>query len=154
MGGPPAGDWEGELGRWLDALREELRRRDYLPILFDFEKPASKDLTGTVQTLANMARFIIADQTDPRSLPHELAIVIPNTPVPVQPVLLAGESEYPMFEDLRRRYRWVLKTYRYKTQEQLIANLGEKVIGPAEAKALKSRPAKKLEGLRRLPEGV
>ena len=25
----------------LDALREELRKRDYLPILFDFEKPAA-----------------------------------------------------------------------------------------------------------------
>jgi Pentapeptide repeats (8 copies) len=37
----------------LDTLREELRRRDYLPVLFDFDKPASKDLTGTVQTLAN-----------------------------------------------------------------------------------------------------
>ena len=24
----------------LDALREELRKRDYLPILFDFEKPS------------------------------------------------------------------------------------------------------------------
>lgn len=46
----------------LDALREELRRRDYTPVLFDFDKPASKDLTGTVQTLANMARFVIADQ--------------------------------------------------------------------------------------------
>lgn len=30
----------------LDALREELRQRDYTPVLFDFDKPASKDLTG------------------------------------------------------------------------------------------------------------
>jgi Pentapeptide repeats (8 copies) len=50
----------------LDALREELRRHDYLPVLFDFDKPASRDLTGTVQTLANMARFIIADLTGRR----------------------------------------------------------------------------------------
>ncbi len=49
----------------LDAIRDELRKRDYLPALFDFEKPASKDLTGTISTLANMARFIIADLTDP-----------------------------------------------------------------------------------------
>jgi len=28
--------------------REELRNRNYLPVLFDFEKPASKDLTGTI----------------------------------------------------------------------------------------------------------
>jgi Pentapeptide repeats (8 copies) len=32
----------------LDAIREELRRRNYLPILFDFEKPASRDLTETI----------------------------------------------------------------------------------------------------------
>jgi hypothetical protein len=29
----------------LDALREELRKRDYLPVLFDFDKPASRDIT-------------------------------------------------------------------------------------------------------------
>jgi len=39
----------------LDAIRDELRKRDYLPVLFDFEKPANKDLTGTISTLANMA---------------------------------------------------------------------------------------------------
>ena len=55
------------------------------PSLFDFEKPDSKDLTGTVQTLANMARFIIADLTDPSCIPHELAMVVPGTVVPVQP---------------------------------------------------------------------
>jgi hypothetical protein len=26
----------------LDALREELRKHDYLPVLFDFDKPVSK----------------------------------------------------------------------------------------------------------------
>jgi hypothetical protein len=88
----------------LDTLREELRQRDYTPVLFDFDKPASKDLTGTVQTLANMARFIIADLTDPSSVPHELAMVVPTTPVPVQPVLLKGRRKYAMFADLRRRH--------------------------------------------------
>src|SRR5438270_891546 len=32
----------------LDALREALRTCGYLPILFDFEKPASRDITETV----------------------------------------------------------------------------------------------------------
>src|SRR5262249_3183052 len=73
----------------LDALREELRKRDYLPILFDFDKPASQDLTATVSTLAHLARFIIADLTDPSSIPYELATVVPTTPVPVQPILLS-----------------------------------------------------------------
>ena len=78
----------------LDAIKDELRRRDYVLVLFDFQKPASKDLTGTVSTLANMARFIIADLTDPSSVPHELASIIPSTVVPVQAILLNGQLEY------------------------------------------------------------
>jgi hypothetical protein len=108
-------------------------------VLFDFDKPASKDLTGTVQTLANMARFIIADVTDPSSVPHELATVVPGTPVPVQLVLLEGQREYAMLVDLKRRYHWVLEPYSYASRERLIADLSELVIGPAEAKARELR---------------
>jgi hypothetical protein len=35
----------------LDALREELRKRNYLPILFDFSVPAARDITETVTLL-------------------------------------------------------------------------------------------------------
>jgi uncharacterized protein YjbI with pentapeptide repeats len=119
----------------LDAIRDELRKRDYLPVLFDFEKPASKDLTGTISTLANMARFIIADLTDPSSVPHELATLVPGTVVPVQTIILEGQQEYAMFPDLKTRYHWVLEPHQYKSQELLIAQLGETVIAPAEAKS-------------------
>jgi hypothetical protein len=101
-----------------------------VPILFDFDKPASQDLTATVSTLAHLVRFIIADLTDPSSIPYELATVVPTTPVPVQPILLSGSSEFAMFQDLQRRYHWVLTTHRYDSQMQLIADLGEKV-GPS-----------------------
>jgi hypothetical protein len=123
----------------LDALREELRKRGYLPILFDFDKPTSKDLTGTVTTLANMARFIIVDGTDPKSIPHELATIVPATMVPVMPILLEGAREYSMFGDLRLRHHWVLPTHSYTSQQQLITDIGECVIRPAEAKALELR---------------
>jgi hypothetical protein len=85
-------------------------------VLFDFDKPASKDQTGTVQILANMARFVIADLTDPSRDPHELAMVVPTTPVAVQPVLLKGQREYAMFVDLRRRYHWVVKHTAMRSQ--------------------------------------
>ena len=123
----------------LDAIREELRKRDYLPILFDFDKPASQDLTATVSTLAHLARFVIADITDPSSIPYELATVVPTTPVPVQPILLSGNSEFAMFRDLRQRYHWVLTTHHYDSQTRLIADLGEKVIRPAELKVQELR---------------
>ena len=119
----------------LDAIRDELRKRDYLPVLFDFEKPASKDLTETISTLANMARFIIADLSDPSSVPHELATVVPGTVVPVQAIIREGQREYAMFRDLMTRYHWVLEPVQYKSQELLIGQLSERVIAPAEAKA-------------------
>jgi hypothetical protein len=130
------GRFTHERKKVLDALREELRKRDYLPILFDFDQPASQDLTATVSTLAHLARFIIADLTDPSSIPFELGTVVPTTPVPVQPILLSGSSEFAMFQDLRRRHHWVLTTHCYDSQMQLIDDLGEKVIRPAELKVL------------------
>ena len=119
----------------LDAIRGELRKRDYVPVLFDFEMPDSKNLTGTITTLAKMSRFVIADLTDPSSVPHELAMIVPTTKVPVQAVLLEGQREYSMFTDLKTDYRWVLEPYQYKSKEMLIAQLNERVIAPAEAKA-------------------
>lgn len=123
----------------LDALREGLRRRDYLPILVDFDKPASRDITETISLLARMARFVLADITDARSIPQELNVIVPDLPsVPVQPLLLAGSSEYGMFEHYTR-YPWVLPLCRYETQDQLIAEIDEWVIRPAELKALELR---------------
>ena len=51
----------------LDAIRDELRKREYVPVLFDFEKPGSKSTVETVSILAHMARFVIADLTDART---------------------------------------------------------------------------------------
>jgi hypothetical protein len=106
-----------------------------LPVLFDFEKPASRDLIETVSTLAHMARFVIADITDAKSIPQVLMAIVPNMPsVPVQPLLLASQQEYGMFEHFRR-YPWVLEEVLYDDQQRLLAELSEKVIAPAEAKA-------------------
>jgi hypothetical protein len=65
--------------------------------------------------------------------------VIPTTPVPVQPIDLSGKSEFAMFVNLRQRYDWVLATHHYDTVEQLIADLGERVIRPAEIRVLELR---------------
>jgi len=119
----------------LDALREELRKCEYLPILFDFDKPASRSFTETVSTLAHMARFVIADITEAKSIPQELQKIVPGLPhVPVQPLLLAGDSGYAMFEDLRF-YPWVLPTFIYHNEQMLLASIKKKIIDPAVAKA-------------------
>jgi hypothetical protein len=117
----------------LDALREELRKRDYLPILFDFAVPTTRDITETVSLLARMARFIIADLTDPSSIPKELEAIVPSLAVPVQPLLEGSSRPYAMFKDYWK-YEWVLPVYRYEGLEPLLAALAEKVIAPAEEK--------------------
>jgi uncharacterized protein YjbI with pentapeptide repeats len=118
----------------LDAIRDELRQRGYLPILFDFEKPAGRDLTETISTLAHMARFIIADITDAKSIPQELQAIVPNLPsVPVQPLVLASDYEYGMFEGIKR-YPWVLDVYRYDDPHEVLTSLESRIISPAEAK--------------------
>jgi hypothetical protein len=119
----------------LDAIRDELRRRNYSPVLFDFEKPSSRDLTETISILAHMARFVIADITDAKSIPQELQAIVPNLPsVPVQPLIATSDYEYALFEHIRR-YSWVLEPYQYENLDGLLDTLKEKVIEPAEIKA-------------------
>jgi hypothetical protein len=120
----------------LDELKDELRRRDYVPILFDFEKPSNRDLTETVRTLAHMARFVIADITYARSIPQELMAIVPDLPsVPVQPILQpSADDEFGMFEHFRR-YNWVLPIYEYKDATEAVAEIKHKIIDPAETKA-------------------
>jgi uncharacterized protein YjbI with pentapeptide repeats len=122
-----------ERKRVLDALRNKLRRLDYLPVVFDFEKPASRNLTETISILAHMARFVIADLTEAKSLPHELAMIVPNLPsVSIQPIILRGEREYPMFGHFRC-YPWVLEVLEYD-DTPLIGALAEQVVASLRAK--------------------
>jgi hypothetical protein len=119
----------------LDALRDELRQHNYVPILFDLDPPTTRDLTETISTLAHIAHFIVADLTLPRSVPHELQAIVPDLAVPIQPILMTGvDSEYAMFQEFRK-YSWVLPVLEYQGPEELLSMLPEKVITPAEAKA-------------------
>src|SRR3989440_382984 len=95
----------------LEALRTALRAKGYVPILFDFDKPSSQDLTETVSTLAHLAKFVIVDLTSPSSAPHEVMAIVPHCIVPIQPLfhpIDVAKHEYAMFRDLQRRYNWVL----------------------------------------------
>ncbi len=79
----------------LDAIREALRQRDYLSIVFDFERPTARDFTETIMTLAGMRLFIIADITNPKSSPLELQAVVPNYMVPFVPIIQEGDKRSP-----------------------------------------------------------
>lgn len=88
----------------LDYIKKKLRRNGFVPVLFDFDGPSSRNLSETVLCIAGMAKFVIADITSPRSIPQELQVILPNLPsVPVQPIIHDNEQEYGMFNDHRAR---------------------------------------------------
>jgi hypothetical protein len=125
----------------LDALREELRKsgRNYVPVVFDFEKPRSQTTVNTIMLLARMARFVIADISDAKSVLQELQAIVPHSPkLPVQPIIVAAQEEPGMFDSFEA-YPWFLKVHRYDAPAQLLADLDGRVIGPAEAKVARLR---------------
>ena len=86
-----------------------------------------------------MARFVIADISDAKSVLQELRGIVPELPnVPVQPVIIASQDEPGMFDHFRR-YPWFLKVHRYDTPTQLLSELSDRVIKPSEAKVRELR---------------
>jgi hypothetical protein len=131
----------------LDALRNALRLKGYASILFDFDKPSSRDFTETIMTLAGLSCFIIADITNPKSSPLELQATVPNYMIPFVPLIQEGEQPFSMFQDLKGKYDWVLDTLVYDTPSNLIKGLELAVIQPALEKRAELL-AKKVEQLR------
>jgi hypothetical protein len=123
----------------LDALRDKLRQCNYVPVVFDFEKPRSQTTINTVALLARMARFVIADISEAKSVLMELQQIVPNSPkLPVQPIIVAGQKEAGMFDSFEA-YGWFLKVHTYENPAQLLGNLQDQVIGPLEVEVAKLR---------------
>ena len=130
----------------LERLRDELRKRGYLPIVFNFDKPETKDFTETVRLLAGLSKFVIADLTSPKSAPYELGAI---TMIPFQPIIAAGETPFAMMQDLWINYPdRVFKMIHYSSVDALIASLDAKIIRPAEARFAKlvRRKSQKMGG--------
>jgi uncharacterized protein YjbI with pentapeptide repeats len=123
----------------LDHLRNELRKRNYVPVIFDFEKPTNRTTVETITLLARMARFVIADVSDPKSILQELQAIVPAlTSVPVQTLIVNPQEEPGMFDSFYP-YPWFLAPFHYSSEEHLLANLERSVIDPAEAKVQELR---------------
>ena len=116
----------------LKALKEELQRRGFSSILLDFEPPVGRNLTEAISLLFRISRFVIADITDPKSIPPELQEVLPTLPsVPVQPLLQEDSAEDEKFGYFRN-CPGVLKTHRYVDLDDFLPSVAQKVIEPAE----------------------
>ncbi len=140
----------------LERLREELRKRDYLPIVFNFDKPETKDFTETVRLLAGLSKFVIADITNPKSAPLELQATVPEIMVPFRPIIEEGEEPFAMLTDLWIKHReWVFEPLYYSSLDALVGALDDKIIRPAEVRfaELLARKAEKMKGsISRVPD--
>ena len=119
----------------LDEIRAALRRLNFVPMMFDFQRSSQRDFTETIKTLAGLSRFIIADITNPKSSPLELQATMPDYMIPFVPIIQESEEPFAMFRDLKTKYGdWVLDVLKYDTASNLIKGLESAVVRPALAK--------------------
>jgi len=103
----------------LIYIKSLLKSKNYVPILFDFEKPDRRDLTETIGLIGRMSKFIVADLTDAKSIPQELSELIPNNPsLTIYPIVSKEHREYSMFEHWER-YPWVKAIFKYENKSDL-----------------------------------
>ena len=119
----------------LDLIARELTALDrgYIPVIFDFDKPENLDLIESVLRFAGVSRFIIADISDPKSVPAELQQIVPSYPsVPVALIIDEKQREYPVSDNILRRPS-VLPLVRYRDGEHLRSIFAEQLLTPAES---------------------
>jgi Pentapeptide repeats (8 copies) len=76
----------------LERLRDKLRELGFVPMVFNFDKPQTKDFTETVRILCNLSHFVLVDITNPRSAPLELQAIVPDYMIPFVPILEEGRK--------------------------------------------------------------
>lgn len=117
----------------LRAVADQLRALNYLPIIFDFDRPKDRNYTETLKTLVGLSKFVIVDLSGP-SVPQELYATVPHFKIPFVPILEKGSRPFSMFVDILE-YDWVLKpVVEFETTKALIQSVAKQIVEPAEAK--------------------
>lgn len=128
------GRFTPERKRVLDAIRVELRKHGYVPLMFDFDKPSDRSRIETVSTLAHLSRFVIADITDAKVVLQELqAIVSEQSTLPVQPIMEKGTELNVVIGDFAGRANFIPDIFEYRDIDDVAGALADHVIAPAEA---------------------
>lgn len=117
----------------LEAIKARLTEHDYIPELFTFARPDSRDLVESILGFAALSRFVIADLSEPRSIPQELQAIVPNLQsVAVVPIINEGGREFATFDSIARRPNVVQPTIRYRGIADLETKLDGEIVAAAE----------------------
>jgi uncharacterized protein YjbI with pentapeptide repeats len=110
----------------LDAVRDAYRTKNFVPIMFDFEQPNSRDTIETIRIIAGMVKFVIADLTDAKSVLQELQAIVPNFPsLPVILSIKRGDSEPGMLDHIKRFRTVYPDLIEYDTPDELVVGIGK-----------------------------
>lgn len=129
------GRFTGRRLKVLEAIKTHLKEHpnNYIPELFTYEKPASRDLTEAIIGFAALSRFIVADLSETKDVPSELEAIVPHfQSVPVVPLINQTGKEYAGFSSLKRRDNVVKPTVRYRDIDDLIEKIDKQVVPLAE----------------------
>ncbi len=133
------GRFGGDRKDILESLRAALRRKNYSPIVIEFQSAALPNMAETVKILARLSRFVVADLTKEKRIPQILDSVVHYLPtIPIQPVLETGQAE-PEAAGHYKKYRWVLELVRFTDPEDVAKRAETDVIKPAEQMAVAVR---------------
>ena len=131
------GRFTNERLKILEAIKQRLLDHParYKPVLYTFNKPQSRDLVESIRWFAGASRFVIADLTEPKSVPAELQAIVPDCPsVPLVAIASGDEREYPLFKHLQRFASVIKPIVRYAGENDLLERLDAEIVGPAEAR--------------------
>lgn len=103
------------------------------PEPFTSTRPDSRDLVESILGFAALSRFVIADLSEPRSLPQELQAIVPNLQsVPIVPIINEGGREFATSNSIARRPSVVQPTVRYRNIADLETRLEGEIVDAAE----------------------
>jgi len=113
---------DGGLER-LYKLHDWLKGKNYMPMIFDFERPVNMDYTETVITMAGLSKIIIADLSG-GSVPQELHATLTNFQKPI--IAYSKTRAYSMFKDLKRKNPYAFD-FEYTDDADLLVKMDAKL---------------------------
>ena len=131
------GHFEPKRRELLEAIRDQIRKSDYVPLVFDHEDCGDPGLQSTISNLARMARFVIMELTEKAECWPATITLLHKLAVPVKPLLMGPADDKtkakaaPLTQDQPPSF---LDVYYYEDAAELSANFRSEVILQAEAR--------------------
>jgi hypothetical protein len=119
------------LEQTINPLKNELRKRNLSPIVFDFDKPNALDLMEAIVLLAFMSKFIIADLSDATSVIGELQAILSSQMLPVLPIIRRSSTLFSTYA-FTNKFIWIAQPLIYDEIQQVIEKFDSVIIKTAE----------------------